>query len=219
MADIGFIQAAGIAVANPLPVSWIGRPTAPSAAPAWANTDQLTSAQNRNLLAQIGYDKSGWNYSLIGTNNAVGRYQFSTQQLENYGILASGSNSQFGFNCVNYKTCWKSATIRSSNSYSNFNYNVSSLAEFLSNTASQDHLAYQLIYDIYRGLADINAILSTDTADTIAGMIYVGWDLGIGTMPSQGNPNGTGAYAWRFAGIGNGVTPFNSGRYSVLMLG
>ncbi len=219
MADIGFIQAAGIAVVNPLPVSWTGRVDAPSNAPAWADTDQLTSAQNKNLLAQIAYDKSNWDYAKVGASNQLGRYQFTTQQLEDYGLLAAGSNGYFGTNCVNYKTCWKPVTIRSTNSYSNYNYNVTSQYDFLTNTASQDHLAYQFIYDIYRGLSDINAILSTDSIDIIAGMIYVGWDLGIGTMPSQGNPLGTGAYAWRYSGIGNGVSPFNSGRYTVLMLG
>jgi len=218
MTDTGFLQAVGIAVANPLPVSWLGRSDAPSSLPAWANIDPLTSTQNQNLLSQLGYDKSGWDYRLIGPQNQLGRYQFSTQVLENYGLLAAGSNKHYGTACVNYQTCWRPITIRNTNSYANYIYNITSLSGFLSSPVSQDHLAYQMIYDTYRNLYGINAIVSTDSADIAAGMIYVGWDLGVGTTPSYGNPTGTGAYAWRYSGQGAGVNSFNSGRYTVVML-
>jgi len=219
MTDAGFLQAAGVAVANPLPVSWMGRPDAPSSLPAWANIDPLTSTQNQSLLAQIGYDKSAWNYKLIGSQNQLGRYQFSTHLLENYGLLAVGSNAHYGTNCVNFQTCWRPVTIRNTNSYANYIYNITNLTGFLNSPVSQDHLAYQVIYDTYRNLLGINAIVDSDPPDIVAGMIYVGWELGVGTTPYYGNTTGTGAYAWRYSGQGNGVNAFNSGRYAVIMMG
>jgi hypothetical protein len=210
----GIQQAIGLAVTNPLPLSWIGLSTAPSTMPAWADTKRLTPAQTKNLLAQIGYDKSSWNYSLIGTNNALGRYQFSTTTLENYGILAVGSNKHYGVECINYQRCWVSTVV------TNYNYGVTSLNSFLNNRASQDHLAYQILFDIYNASVAATSIVSEDSNDVVAGMIYVGWNLGAGTRtePTKAQATGIGAFAWRYYGLGEGSTPFNSGRYAVTIL-
>jgi hypothetical protein len=210
--DKGIQQAVGLAVTNPLPISWIGLSTAPSTMPAWADTKRLTPTQTKNLLAQIGYDKSLWNYSLIGTNNALGRYQFSTTTLENYGILAVGSNKYYGVECINYQSCWVSTVV------TNYNYGVTSLNSFLNNRASQDHLAYQILFNIYNASVATNSIVSADSNDVVAGMIYAGWNLGTGTESTTTQSTGTGAYAWRYYGLGEGVGPFNSGRYAVTIL-
>jgi hypothetical protein len=189
----------------------------PLTAPAWANTYNITLTQTRNLVAQIGYDKSNWNYQLIGNNNRLGRYQFSTETLENYGLLIPGSNAKYGTNCINYKQCWHpTAVLAKSNA--NYDNNITSLYEFLNSQISQDHLAYQLIIDLYNNLSLNNAVKTTDSQDVVAGMIYVGWNLGYGLTPSPTNSSGTGAYAWRYWGIGNGAPAYNSGRYAVAIL-
>lgn len=211
-------QAAGVAIANPLPLSWLGRADMPLSLPQWASIAQLSTTNTRNLLAQIGYDKSNWNYQLVGTANQLGRYQFSTQILENYGLLAAGSNAAYGTNCVNYLTCWTPVTIRNTNSLGSYNYNITSLSGFLNNVTAQDHLAYQILFDLYNALGLNNAILPTDTADVVAGMIYVGWTLGAGATPTSTNGTGTGAYAWRYSGLGTATNAYNSGRYSVTVL-
>jgi len=217
--DIGITNAAFTTVLTPLPKSWLGRADAPVSPPYWANIDMLTSVEIRNLQAQIAYDQSQWNYSKIGVNNQLGRYQVTTQQLESYGLLAAGSNQAYGTNCVNYRLCWRPVTIRNSaNSYANYLYNVSTVNEFLSSRTSQEHLAYQLIFDNYTNLKKINAILPDDDAATVAGMIYVAWVLGVGTPPTYVNTAGTGAYAWRFGNVGVGAEPFNAGQYAITIL-
>lgn len=216
--DVGPNSAIARPIINPLPVSWLGRADAPLDIPAAANIFRLTSTEIKNLLCQIAYDKSAWNYQKIGASNQLGRYQFSSTTLENYGLLATGSNSTFGTDCVNHLTCWRPTTIRNSNSYATYNYNITSLAGFLNSVASQEHLAYQIVYDLYNTLAANNAITFDDSADMVAGMIYVAWNLGPGLSPSIGYPNGTGAYAWRYWGIGDGANLYNSGRYSVTIL-
>jgi hypothetical protein len=216
--NIGPQQASLQGIQTPLPLSWLGRADAPPTLPASADIYRLSNTQVQNLLAQIGYDKSQWDYSMIGASNQLGRYQFSTQTLENYGLLAAGSNLAYGTDSVNYKTCWRPVTVKGSNSYSNYNYNITSLSGFLTTVASQEHLAYQLIYDTYNALVSNGSILSTDSEDVVAGMIYVGWELGTGSQPTYANASGTGAYAWRYFGVGAGANAYNSGRYSIAFL-
>lgn len=216
--NIGPRQASTQGIQNPLPVSWLGRSDAPIGLPAPASIHRLTSVEVQNLIAQIGYDKSLWDYSMIGPDNRLGRYQVTTKTLENYGLLAVGSNKHYGTDCVNYTNCWQPVTVKTSNSYVSYNYNVTSLSGFLSSTASQDHLAYQIVYDLYNALTANGSIQDTDADDVVAGMIYVGWTLGAGAQPTIGSISGTGAYAWRYSGIGKGANSYNSGRYAITIL-
>ena len=217
--DIGIQSAVREAVLNPLPISWLGRADMPPPLPAWASIDKLTNTQIGNLQAQLGYEQSSWDYSLIGPDNQLGRYQFTPALLESYGILASGSNSSYGTDCVNYATCWRPVTIRkSTNSYANYIYDADSLNSFISHTTGQEHLAYQVIYDLYNNLVQNEGIVDTDSAEVICGMISVAWYLGAGSAPTSTVLTGTGAYAWRYFNIGNGSSHYNSGRYSVAVL-
>lgn len=218
--DLGIVNAARTSVPNPLPQSWIGRADAPLAPPSWTTIAQLSSAQIKNLLAQIGYDLSAWDYNKIGEHNELGRYQFTSTLLESYGLLAPGSNNSYGNDCVNYRTCWRPAYSRTDiNSYANYIYNVTNLREFLNSTVSQEHLAYQYLIDLHTDLLKIDAILETDPPDVVAGMVYVAWQLGVGSGPNNANPQGTGAYAWRYYNVGSGADYYNSGRYAIVVLG
>ena len=219
--DAGIVAAGRTSVPNPLPNSWLGRADAPVAPPSWTTgNNALTSVQIRNLLAQIAYDQSQWNYTLIGTDNRLGRYQFETTVLEQYGLLAPGSNNAYGTGCVNYRNCWRHTAVKNAtNSYANYLYNVTNLNGFLTSIATQEHLAYQRLLDLNYQLGLINAIADQDSADVVAGMIYVGWQLGVGTTANSITPTGTGAYAWRYHNIGNGAGYYNSGRYAVTVLG
>ena len=89
--DIGIQNSTREAVITPLPIGWLGRADMPPALPAWASIDALTTTQLVNLQAQIGYNLSGWDYNKIGTDNQLGRYQFTPAVLESYGLLAVGS--------------------------------------------------------------------------------------------------------------------------------
>jgi len=217
--DAGIQSAAGIPITNPLPGNWLGRVDVPLIPPNWANIAVLTSTQLRNLQAQIAYDVSGWNYNLIGADNKLGRYQISTQLLEAYGILAAGSNTAYGIDCVNYRHSWQSINVNNGiNTYQNYFYNISSLNNFLSSTVAQEHLAYQRLVDIYITSKEIGAIKLTDTVDVTAGMMYVAWTLGVGNSPTISSPHGLGAWAWRYNNIGAGAPSYNSGRYSIAVL-
>jgi hypothetical protein len=219
MTDSGIQSSAGIGIANPLPKSWLGKSTAPPLPPNWANIGALTNVELRALLAQIGYDHSGWNYSLIGTNNQLGRYQISSAILEAYGLLIAGSNENYGSACVNYNFCWNPIYINNGiNAYQNYFYNTTNLSSFLTTTIAQEHLAYQRLVDIYLTSKNIGAILTTDAPDVVAGMIYVAWTLGVGTPAAVNQSSGTGAWAWRYYNIGAGANSYNSGRYAITVL-
>lgn len=219
--DIGFQQAKSFPITNSIPLNWLGRADAPFTPPAWATIDKLTSIQVKNLLAQIAYDASEWDYTKIGTNNELGRYQIGTQTLEDYGLVAKDSNRLYGTDCVNYIHCWRPVIIRkNTNSYANYIYYITNLQQFTVSISSQEHLAFQILYDLYTNLIQLDAITDTDAPDIVAGMLYVAWTIGAGTMPNKDAANGSGAYAWRYHGIGAGAasSKFNSGRYAITIL-
>ena len=218
--DYGQQQALQYPIPDSVPLSWLGRTTVPPIPPSWITIDTLTPTQIRNLMAQIAYDASDWDYTTIGGDNELGRYQLGTQTLEDYGLLAAGSNTAYGTNCVNYQHCWRPTAIRkNTNSYASYISHITSLQQFLLNTLSQEQLAAQIIYDLYNDLLKNGGIVDTDTADVIAGMLYVAWTSGAGLTPDTINPIGTGAYAWRFSGADtDNYSKYNSGRYTVLYL-
>lgn len=221
MNELGRISALGQPPDKPLLPSWMGREDAPPPAPSWAIVGNLSSTQLQGLLAQIGYDLSDWDYSKIGENNLLGRYQFSSQILEAYGLLASGSISAYGLNCINYRHCWNpiySITNRSK-SYQNYFYNTKSLRSFLNTPPAQDFLAYQRLVDLYLDALTTGTILETDTPETVAGMMYVCWTLGVGAGNTDSYYTGDGAYAWRYYNLGNGAPSYASGRYAATNLG
>jgi hypothetical protein len=215
----GIQAASGIPITSPLPLGWLGRADAPPVPPIWASVGSFSSVQLRNLQAQIAYDLSTWNYTTIGTSNKLGRYQFSTVELETYGLLATGSNDAYGTDCVNYLHCWSPVYVNNGiNDYANYFYNITSINEFLNNVTAQEHLAYRKIADLYTECTNVGVIQDTDAIDSQAGLIYVAWTLGVGTGPTMSSASGTGAWAWRYNNVGSGINSYNSGRYSIAVL-
>lgn len=212
--DAGILQAGRLAPSRPLPVSWLGKADAPTARPDWALIPVITSTQQENLLAQMAYNISAWDYKKIGTSNQLGRYQFTSALLETYGLIVPGSNESYGTDSVNYQHCWRPAN----NTYAEYLSEVNSLLDFLQNKSAQEDLASQRLSDLYKEAVRINAIQGNDTTDVVAGMLYVCWELGVGTVANSTNPAGTGAYAWRYSNVGAGADYYNSGRYAVAVL-
>lgn len=212
--DAGIQQAARTAPRDPLPVAWLGRADAPVPCPDWAVIAQLSATQLRNLLAQIAYTASGWDYKKIGSNNELGRYQVTPQTLETYGYLTAGATASYGTDSVNYQHVWRAF----SNTYADYLIDIGNMTEFLNNTTAQEFLSYQRLTDLYNACVKIGAIKTNDTADVVAGMLYVSWELGVGTPANINNSSGSGAYAWRYFNVGAGATYYASGRYSVTIL-
>lgn len=214
MADVGIQRASRRAVENPLPISWLGKSLAPRPVPDWANISGLSAIQQRNLLAQLAYNLSEWNYDKIGANNELGMYQFTNQQLENYGLLVPGSTQAYGTEAVNYRHCWRSTLAEETD----YDFLVTSCTDFLNNNTAQDYLAYRVLQDLHADLTKNTAILGTDSAETVAGMLVVAWYTGAGARPTANNSLGTGAYAWRYSGAGTADAYYAQGRYSVAVL-
>lgn len=212
--DLGIQHASSQTPETALPAAWLGRGEAPFPRPDWAVISALTSVQQRNLLSQMAYNFSEWAYDKIGTNNELGRYQFTVQLLELYGLLAPSSYDAYGYDAVNYQNCWRAPT----STYAEYLNDVTNVLDFLSNKTAQEYLAYQRLLDLYNAATKINVIQGNDTPEVIAGMLYVCWVLGVGTAPTVGNQTGTGAYAWRYSNVGNGASYYNAGRYAVAVL-
>jgi hypothetical protein len=156
--DVGIQQATRIAPPDPLPISWLGRSDVPPACPDWSVIAQLSAVQQRNLLAQIAYVTSDWDYAKIGNNNQLGRYQVSTQTLEDYGILTKDSNKSYGIDCVNYQHCWRAPA----GTYAEYQTEVLNINDFLTNSSAQELLSYQRLIDLYSGCIKIGVIKTND---------------------------------------------------------
>jgi hypothetical protein len=52
----------------------------------------------------------------------------------------------------------------------------------------------------------------------VAGLLYVAWELGTGSTPTVNEQSGTGAYAWRYFGVGAGNNYYSAGRYAIAVL-
>jgi hypothetical protein len=207
--SVGIVNASGNAVQNPLPPSWINHSNAPSSPQSWIPAiNVLSFVQLKLLAAQIAYDKSQWDNTKIGTENQLGRYQTAPALLEAYGLLSPGSVAEYGIDAVNYLHCWMPIYQRkSASSYINYMFNITSLRNFLTNVSAQDQLEYQIISNTYTSLLKNTAITAADTAEVVAGMIYVGLELGTDA-----------AHDWRYQGTGTGANAYNSGRYAVTVL-
>lgn len=214
MTDVGIQRASRRAPDQPLPVSWLGKANMPRPVPDWATIPALSSIQQRNLVAQLAYSQSSWDYNKIGSDNQLGMYQFLAVTLEQYGLLVPGSTQAYDTEAVNYRHCWRSTLVEETD----YNFSVSSCTDFLDNAIAQDYLAYKVLQDIYTALTKNTAVLGTDSAEVVAGMMAVAWYIGAGSRPTQNNPVGTGAYAWRYAGVGTADVYYVQGRYSVTVL-
>lgn len=212
--NLGIQHAGRLAPKTPLPLGWLGRAEAPLARPDWASITGLTAIQHKNLLAQIAYDLSAWEYDKIGINNELGRYQFTPSRLEGYNLLTAGSVANYGTDAVNYRHTWR----QSNNTYANYLSDIGGAQEFLTNQTAQELLAYQFVLDLYNEATRINVIQTADTTDIVAGMLYVSWVLGVGSVVTPANPTGTGAFAWRHFNVGTGADYYNAGRYAIAVL-
>jgi hypothetical protein len=216
--DTGQRAAQAQAIQKPLPVSWLGRVDAPLYPPNQTTLSLLTNQHIRTLQAQIAYDLSSWDSSHISLGYRLGKYQIFPKTLSDFGLIIPGAYEAHGADCVNYPRFWQSTTVTIPSSFVTFVYNVTDINSFFADSAAQDHLALQMIYQLYNSLKLNGAIQSTDTADVVAGMLYVGWTLGAGVAKTANDRSGTGAYAWRYSGIGDGINSYNSGRYAVTVL-
>ena len=79
---------------------------------------------------------------------------------------------------------------------------------------AQEYLTYQRLVDLYLAAKSNGTIKPDDTAETVAGMMYVCWTLGVGRSSNTANFTGTGAWAWRYHAVGLGIDSYNSGRYA-----
>ena len=204
----GIQNAKGQAILNPLPDSWLNKPTAPI---AQSPIGSLLIKQTKISLAQLAYTASSWNNMLINSELAtIGKYQFNSMQLESLGYLNSQIYARYTNETVFYSAAWTGLS------------GIVSLPSLLINNSLQDNLALELMATNLSDMLLTNTILSSDDISTQVGVLFVAHLIGAGQPESSLHPQGTGAYGWRKYGIStnaNTIGYFNAGRYSVLQLG
>jgi hypothetical protein len=184
---------AGTSVSNPATDKDLrNQPTAYNTI-ATLNQNQMTA-----YYAQLGKQQSDNDYTKIGTDGKVGKYQFNYTTLQNLGYVgqACKNNSQMQTN-PNVWTGKDGAT---------------SLDAFINLTNIQETAIADYTMGNYNAMASNGAITGDLAPEEMAGMLAVGHLLG---------PNG--AYTWRTTGSGvaagvTGNSYFQMGKFSATIL-
>jgi hypothetical protein len=207
--DTGVALARQSSVQHPLPITWLGRPTAPDVRQPLA---PFNLAQTKAILAEIAYVASKWTLSQYNTaTNRLGAYAASADMLAQYGYLNAGFFKTYKDTAVNYAYAWTGKE------------GVMSQDAFLQNNSAQTQLAQWYMTNNYADLLANGAISVDDDLQTQAGMLVVAHFLGAGSAKSSANAYGTGAWNWRFYGTGAynniaGAELFNCGAYAIVVL-
>lgn len=186
-------------VSNGMPKEWLGKPDVPKPS---GGIGPLSTYQTQCLMAQIAFNESRWDYTVINQFNFVGRYQFGAPALADCGYIKPDYIKQYGGNkCLNVSMAWTNKD------------GIGSIEEYKSTPSAQESAMFDLMNRNYKTMVRIGAIKSDDDLCTVAGLIQVAHLLGAG-----------GAKSWRNSGGGadangtTGATYFNRGRYAIDVL-
>lgn len=152
----------------------------------------LSKFETTCLMLQIAYIESEYDFTL-SKNSRLGRYLVGNKLLQKYNFIDS-QGTWLGKNGVQLES------------------------DFLLNYTVQDLLFEQFLEDSYSSLARNAAILPTDPANVVAGMLAVSYQFQSSTNPSLT------ALEWRNTGAVNddqgrpGYVYFNAGKYAVQVL-
>jgi hypothetical protein len=160
----------------------------------------LSQAEKKALLAQIGKSESGNNYTAVERTNGnyLGKYQVGAAALTDQGYIKPEAYKKYGTSAVQYPDAWTGKD------------GINSKNDFLTNPAVQEKAMDQNLQNNYKAMARNGAIQPGDSPSTVAGMLQTAHLLGAG-----------GANNWRRGGGGadaNGTTGeayFNQGRAAV----
>jgi hypothetical protein len=164
----------------------------------------LTTSQTQSLLAQIGYNESGSNYSVQGGSNGhfLGKYQIGAGALVDQGYISPSAYKAEGNGVINDPSAWTGQN------------GINSAQDFLNNPSVQERAMTSYAQNNYNAMIKNGAIQPGDDPGTVGGMLQVAHLLGA-----------SGANTWRNTGSGSdafgttGSQYFNQGRYGVTVLG
>lgn len=164
----------------------------------------LTTSQTQSLLAQIGYNESGGNYSVQGGSNGhfLGKYQIGAGALVDQGYISPSAYKSEGNAVINDPSAWTGQN------------GMNSAQDFLNSNNVQETVMSNYTQNNYNAMIKNGAIQPGDDPGTVGGMLQVAHLLGAG-----------GANTWRNTGSGTdafgttGSQYFNQGRYGVTVLG
>lgn len=141
-------------------------------------------------MVQIGYSESRSDYTAVGIQNQLGKYQFDTDTLVEYGYIHAEylkTFTQFDHNGVK-------GAVKQLTSWTNRD-GIKDIGSFLKATALQETLMYQRLTSLYTLLYNNQAITDIDGVSTKMGMLYAAHRNGI-----------TPAKRWRETGLADTST-------------
>jgi hypothetical protein len=159
----------------------------------------LDPIDKKALKTQIAKSESGGKYDIVESNrgNYLGKYQLGASALVGEGYIKPDAYAKYGTAAVNYPSSWTGKD------------GVHGKQEFLDNHSAQENAMDGVLDKNYSALRATGGVSSSDSKETVSGMLATSHLLGAG-----------GATKWRNTGGGadaNGTTGtayFNMGRYA-----
>jgi len=194
--DAGLKSALGGSVRKPASKEEMYRSDNPTPTKGVGNLDPI---DKKALKTQIAKSESGGKYDIVESNrgNYLGKYQVGASALVGEGYIKPDAYAKYGTAAVNYPSSWTGKD------------GVSGKQDFLNNHSAQENAMDGLLDKNYAALQRTGGVRSTDSKETVSGMLATSHLLGAG-----------GATTWRNTGGGadaNGTTGtayFNMGRYA-----
>ncbi len=165
----------------------------------------LTTLQVKALQVQIAFSMTNNLYTAVDSYNRVGKYQFQTRSLVNYGYIKEDYYKLFG-------QTGESAAVQIAAAWSGKD-NISSLTDFLAAEDLQESMMFKITEENYSSLVRNSGIRTGDKPGTVMGMLFVAHVS-----------DAAAAKTWRDTGTGNDISGeplglyYSLGRYAGVVL-
>lgn len=207
--NVGITNATNKSITNQCPSDWLFKPELYKATgPISTSAPYLTQTYATNMLAELAYFESKWDYTLTSPNGIlVGKYQVDANYLADAGYVKPDAVTQYGDSTLKQDESWTGTD------------NINSQADFIANKQIQDSLQNQEFNSNYSRLVSNQGIYQSDDICTAAGMLFVAHKYRSADLAAEWRRTGSVANPPAYTGVaGSAEEYYNHGRYAIDVL-
>ena len=204
-ADVGITKAGGQPVEQPTcPAEYLAKTTTYNPPSNFgAKAPNLSQAQAKAMMAELGYFESKFDYSYKSTDGTrIGKYAVDAKYLADAGYIKPDAIRQYGTSTLSNTNSWTGRE------------GIQSQDDFFNSPNTQETIQYNEFTDNYAALLANGGIKADDDVCTAAGMMFVAHQM----------RSVTTAKMWRTDGgvfdalARDGAVYYNHGRYAIDIL-
>jgi hypothetical protein len=203
--DVGITKASGQEVEQPTcPAEYLAKTTTYNPSSNFgASTPNLSQAQAKAMMAELGYFESKFDYNYISSDGVrIGKYAVDAQYLAAAGYIKPDAIKQYGNKSLTNSNSWTGRE------------GIQSIDDFFGSPNAQETIQYTEFTDNYSALVANGGIKPDDDVCTAAGMMFVAHQMGSADLAAKWRKDGS-----IFDSQGrDGAVYYNQGRYAIDIL-